>query len=379
MILDKLSILNYRNIEELNVEWCDGVNCLIGRNGVGKSNILDAIHYLSFCRSSFTPVDAQNIRHGAPYFMIEGHYTSDDGTPEHISCGMKAGGRKRFKRNGKEYRRLSQHIGLVPIVSVAPADTLLIDGGGEERRRLMDMVVAQYDPPYIEALSRYGKALQQRNTLLKGEAMPDEALMDVLEEEMAARGEYIYQRRQDFVGRLVPIFQRYYALISDGREQVGVDYRSHCQRGPLLEVIRRDRARDRAVGYSLHGVHRDDLDFSLSSHPMKRYGSQGQTKTFAIALKLAQFDFLRHAASHATPLLLLDDIFDKLDAQRVERIVEIVAGEGFGQIFVTDTNRSHLNTILANATRHYRLFDVEQMTAQPSAPSNPDIPPTDGL
>lgn len=360
MILERLSVINYRNIKEASLEWSPKINCLIGRNGVGKTNILDAIYYLSFCRSSLNPVDSQVISHGEEFFVIEGHYITDNGNPEEIYCGMKRGAKKRFRRNKKDYKKLSEHIGLIPIIMVSPSDTMLIDGQSDERRRLMDMVISQYDHSYIEALSRYQKTLQQRNILLKQEEPSDPSLMEILEESMAVEGEKIYSCRNTFVEKLVPVFNHYYNLISDQRETVNIEYVSHCQRGPLLETIQKGRHKDRAVGYSLHGVHRDDLDFFIGANPMKREGSQGQIKTFAVALKLAQFDFLRNTYSHTTPLLLLDDIFDKLDIQRVERIVDIVAGDDFGQIFVTDTNRSHLDSILSVAASDYKLFDVEK-------------------
>ena len=351
--------MNYKNIGEVTLDFSPKVNCFIGHNGVGKTNVLDAIHYLSFCRSSISNTDSQVIRHGEEFFMLEGRYATDEGEPEIVYCGMKRGTKKHFKRNGKEYRRLSEHIGLIPIVMVAPADNMIIDGQSEERRRLMDMVISQFDHAYIDHLSRYTKALQQRNSLLRQDEEPDASLLDVLEEQMGYEGECVFAAREAFVNELIPVFQRYYEAISGGREEVGISYESHCRRGPLCEVIRRDRFKDRAVGYSLHGVHRDDLLFTLGSHQMKREGSQGQNKTFAVALKLAQFDFLKRTASRTTPLLLLDDIFDKLDSDRVERIVEIVSASGFGQIFVTDTNRDHLDKILARSGGDYKIFEVK--------------------
>ena len=287
--------------------------------------------------------------------MLEGRY--DDNLT--VTAAMKRGQKKHFKRDKKEYKRLSEHIGLIPLVVVAPSDTLLMEGGSEERRRLMDIVIAQYDRSYIESMNRYNKALQQRNALLKLEEEPDAEVMSLFEEQMALEGEHIYQCRKAFVEELTPIFQHIYETVSENREQVTLNYTSHCQRGPLLEVIQRDRFKDRAVGYSLHGIHRDDLEFCLGSHPMKREGSQGQNKTFVIALKLAQFDFLKRTNSKTTPLLLLDDIFDKLDAQRVEQIVRLVAGNEFGQIFITDTNRDHLDQILSASSHDYKIFSVE--------------------
>ena len=366
MILEKLSLINYKNIREATLDLSPKINCMIGSNGVGKTNILDAVYFLSFCHSASNPIDSTIIRHGEDFLMLEGTYLSDNSSSTlhlppstTISCGMKRGTKKHFRRDKKEYRRLSEHIGLIPLVMVSPADTLLIDGGSEERRRLMDMVISQYDHTYMESVNRYNKALQQRNTMLKQETEPDPEVISLWEEQMAFEGERIYQRRDAFVRELTPIFQRYYERISGNREQVAIEYISHCQRGPLLEVIQRDRAKDRIMGYSLHGVHRDDLVFTLGGHPIRREGSQGQHKTFVVALKLAQFDFLRRTNGGNTPILLLDDIFDKLDSSRVEEIVKLVAGEEFGQIFITDTNREHLDQILAASSHDYKIFFVE--------------------
>jgi len=376
VILRRLNILNYKNIGEAQLELSPKMNCFIGHNGMGKTNVLDAVYYLSFCRSATNPIDSQVIRHDEPFCMIEGTYMDESPIPSEgdegkllISVGMKRGQKKHFKRNKKEYKRLSEHIGLIPLVMVSPSDTLLIEGTSEERRRLMDMVIVQYDRTYIDALSRYNNALQQRNTLLKQDSASgfspeekpayDPLLMQLWEEQMAEAGEQLYQKRKAFIDELTPVFQHYYEQISGGKEQVALHYVSHCERGPLLQVIQRDRHKDLAVGYSLHGIHRDDLEFTLDGHPMKREGSQGQNKTYVIALKLAQFGFLKRTASKTTPILLLDDIFDKLDAQRVEQIVNLVSGDNFGQIFITDTNRDHLDRILQNNSQDYKIFHVE--------------------
>ena len=297
MILENISIINYKNIKGVNLDLSPKINCLIGHNGVGKTNFLDAIYYLSFCRSANNPIDSQIIMHDENFFMLEGNYRTEQGDIENIYCGMKRGTKKHFKRNKKEYKRLSQHIGLVPLIYVSPSDSSLIKGGSEERRRLMDVVISQYDHSYIELLSNYNKALQQRNALLKMEEEPDSSLLDIWEQEMARNGELLFQKRLAFVDELVPVFQQIYQQISGQREIVSLRYISHCQRGPLLDVIQRDRFKDRAVGYSLHGVHRDDLEMLIGDFQMKREGSQGQNKTFVLALKLAQFDFLRRTSS----------------------------------------------------------------------------------
>lgn len=358
MILKKISILNYKNIQVADLTFSPKLNCLIGHNGEGKTNLLDAVYYLSFCRSAFNPIDSQVITHDCDFFVLDGLYLNDMGDEERIYCGMKRGTRKRFKRNQKEYKRLSQHIGLIPLIFVSPADTALIDGGSDGRRRFLDMVISQLDHSYIELLSRYNKALTQRNALLKAEQEPDRALMEILEQEMATQGEAIYAKRDAFVREFIPVFQTIYDHVSGCHETVSLQYISHAQRGPLLDVIQRDRHKDRAVGYSLHGVHRDDLEMMIGGYQLKREGSQGQNKTYVLALKLAQFDFLKRTASSTTPLLLLDDIFDKLDAGRVERIVNMVAGDAYGQIFITDTNRDHLDSILSRHSFDYKLFEV---------------------
>ena len=359
MQLDKLSIINYKNIQAATLDLSPKLNCFIGHNGEGKTNLLDAVYYLSFCKSAFNPKDSEVMRHEADYFVLEGDYSTDAGEHEQVYCGMKRGTKKHFKRNKKEYRRLSQHIGLVPLIFVSPADATLIEGGSEERRKLMDVVISQYDTPYIESLSRYNKALQQRNSLLKQEEEPDSTLLELLEMQMAEHGEVVYRKRAAFVEELMPVFQRIYQTICSDREQVSLEYVSHCQRGNLLDIIQRDRAKDRIMGYSLHGTHKDDLVMKLGGYPMKREGSQGQNKTYVLALKLAQFDFLRRTAGNNTPLLLLDDIFDKLDSSRVEQIVRLVSGDDFGQIFITDTNRDHLDKILQGSGFSYKLFSVE--------------------
>lgn len=359
MILDNISILNYKNIKQASLELSPKINCFIGHNGEGKTNFLDAVYYLSFCRSSNNPIDSQIITHGEDFMMLEGNYLHGDGTPEQVTCGLKRGQKKIVKRNKKAYKRLSEHIGFVPLVLVTPHDTNLIEGASEARRHFMDMVISQYDRTYMEALANCNKALQQRNALLKMEEEPDASLLDIWEREMARNGEILFQKRSAFIEEFIPYFQRIYQNISGGNETVTLNYISHCQRGSLLEIIQRDRFKDRAVGYSLHGVHRDDIEMLLDGFDMKHEGSQGQNKTLVLSLKMAQFEFLRRTISQTTPLLLLDDIFDKLDAKRVEQIVKLVSGDEYGQIFITDTNRDHLDNILSSTKFGYKLFYLE--------------------
>lgn len=357
MILKQLSILNYKNLEQVELTFSPKLNCFIGRNGMGKTNLLDAVYYLSFCKSAANPIDSQNIRHDSDFFMIQGYYEREDGTPEEIFCGLKRRQKKQFKRNKKEYPRLSDHIGFLPLVQVSPDDSVLIAGGSEERRRFMDMVISQYDKEYLEALIRYNKALAQRNALLKAEQMPDAELFLIWEETLEQTAQTVYRKRSDFLEKFIPLFQEIHAAITRQKERVGLAYLSHLSRGPLRAQLAAGRQKEHLVGHTLYGIHKDDLEMTLSEYAMKREGSQGQNKSYLIALKLAQFLFLKEKGPH-TPILLLDDIFDKLDASRVEQIIRLVAGKDYGQIFITDTNREHLDTILEQMGEEYCIFQV---------------------
>lgn len=359
MILKRISIFNYKNLGQVELDFSSKMNCFIGQNGMGKTNLLDAVYYLSFCKSASNPIDSQNMMHHQDFFVIQGFYETESGEVEEIYCGMKRRQKKQFKRNKKEYMRLSDHIGLIPLVMVSPADSVLIAGGSEERRRFMDVVISQYDKGYLDALIRYNKALLQRNTLLKAEEEADEELMLVWEEMMAAAGETVFRKRREFIEEFIPVFQAFYSHISQDSEKVNLSYESHAAQGGLLQMLKESRVRDRIMGYSLKGVHKDDLTMQLGDYPIKREGSQGQNKTYLIALKLAQFDFLRRTGSNTTPLLLLDDIFDKLDASRVEQIVKLVSGDRFGQIFITDTNRDHLDNMMKKIEGDYKVFGVQ--------------------
>ncbi len=359
MWLKRISILNYKNLEQVELAFSHKMNCIIGKNGMGKTNLLDAVYYLSFCKSATNAIDSQNILHDRDFFVVQGFYETDQGEPEEVYCGLKRRQKKQFKRNKKEYSRLSDHIGLIPLVMVSPADSWLIAGGSEERRRFMDVVISQFDREYLDALIRYNKALLQRNSLLKADMEPEEELMLVWEEMMATSGETVYNKRKVFIDEFIPVFQSYYSYISQDREQVSLTYESHVAGGSLLEQLKETRQRDRILGYSTRGIHKDDLIMQLGDFPIKREGSQGQNKTYLIALKLAQFEFLKRTGSQTTPIVLLDDIFDKLDASRVEQIVKLVAGDSFGQIFITDTNREHLDKILRKIEGDYKLFEVE--------------------
>lgn len=358
MRIESISLLNYRNLREVSIALSPKINCLIGSNGMGKTNLLDAVYYLSFCKSAVNATDSSNIMHDEPFFMLQGHYMSDSGIGQEVSCGLKRGEKKAFKLNGKNYDRLSDHIGSIPLVMVSPADNELIAGGSEERRRFMDVVISQYDKEYLAALIRYNKALQQRNVMLRTDYIPDAEMMSLIEDMMAVEALRIHEGRKRFVEELIPIFSTFHSTITGGSEQVSLRYRSHLNDASLAGLLAASRADDRALGYTSKGTHRDELVMQLGGYPIKKEGSQGQNKSFLVSLKLAQFDFLRRKGGE-TPLLLLDDIFDKLDTRRVEQIVSLVSGDGFGQIFITDVNREHIDSMLDHIDSGYKLFEVK--------------------
>lgn len=356
MILDSLSILNYKNIADARLELSEKVNCFLGNNGMGKTNILDAIYYLSFCRSSLSRTDAATVRYGEEFMLLQGKYERC-GKQEQISCAIQKNKRKSVKRNGKEYGKLSEHIGLLPLVMVSPQDWSLIAGGGEDRRRLIDQIISQGNHGYLDALIRYGKALEQRNAMLK-QGYADPLLYDSVDAYLCSAATEIHETRQAWIGQFTPIFMRYYNEIGNCRETVRLDYRSELNEHRMEALLAGNFERDRLLGHTSQGVHRDDIELMLGDALMRKSGSQGQCKTYTIALRLAQFDFLK-TLSGTTPLLLLDDIFDKLDALRVANIMRIVSEPAFGQIFISDTNRQHIDETIQAIGSDYRIFLVE--------------------
>jgi DNA replication and repair protein RecF len=338
------------------------MNCFFGNNGMGKTNLLDAIYYLSFCKSYLSAPDSQVIYNTEEMCVIQGYYDYD-GREEDIFCAIRRQQRKQFRRNKKEYEKLSEHIGLLPIVMISPADASLIQGGSEERRRFLDLIISQQDKPYLHALIQYNKALAQRNILLRNQSA-DTPLYEALEMQLARYGHFIYEKRMELLRNLIPVFNEYYQNICRSSEQVDLRYLSQLENGgSLADMLSRSRERDRISGYTSAGVHKDDLEMSLNNLLIRRTGSQGQNKTYLTALKLAQFAFLKQKGQ-TTPILLLDDIFDKLDAGRVEQIIQLVGSPAFGQIFITDTNRNYLDEILAAMNHNYALFKVERGTIQ---------------
>ena len=364
MVLRELNILNYKNIREAGMSFSGKLNCFVGLNGQGKTNILDAIYYLSFTKSAYNAIDSQNIHHDEEMAMVQGRYVDGD-TEEMISCGLKRGVKKQFRRGKKDYKRLLDHIGLIPLVMVSPQDSELVVDGSEERRRFMDGVISQYNKAYLENLTQYNALLKQRNALLKqyenvglGELPVD--LFEVLEMQMVQYAEPIYRERVRFIEQFTPYFQEAYRAISGDKEQVSITYVSQMHERDLAEALARTRGRDIILGWTSQGVHKDELEMKLGDYPLKRVGSQGQQKSFLLAMKLGQALYLSSVhAGKEKPILLLDDIFDKLDSERVERIVQLVVGQQFGQIFITDTDRQHLTTILREQAEEAKVFVVE--------------------
>ncbi len=362
MILKKLAILNYKNIEQTEIEFSSKINCFFGNNGMGKTNLLDAIYYLSFTKSYVNTPDSQIIKNGTDLCVIQGTYDYS-AKEEEVFCALRTGQRKQFKRNKKEYEKLSEHIGLLPLVMISPADVELIRGGSDERRRFLDLIISQQDKQYLHALIQYNKALYQRNVLLKNQSR-DSSLFEVLELQMEMYGQQVYEKRKQMVEAFIPIFNAYYHKICVYPEAVNLKYVSQLEAGHLKDLLEENRDKDRILSYSSVGVHKDDLEMLLNESLIRRVGSQGQNKTYLIALKLAQFSFLKERG-HTVPILLLDDLFDKLDANRVQQIILLVNSEDFGQIFITDTNRKYLVEILCMTSNEYSLFKVDKGKVEP--------------
>ena len=359
MFLKRLSLINYKNFDSRDFEFDDKINCFVGDNGVGKTNTMDAIYHLCFGKSYFNPVSSQNIRHGEDFFVIEGMFVVRD-REEKIVCSFKKGAGKLIKRNDKPYDRISDHIGLLPLVIISPADRDLILEGSETRRKFMDGVISQSDKPYLRSLLNYNKILSQRNSLLKYFAANntfDRDTLAIYNEQLHAYGTEIYHKRQEFIEELVPIFQEQYLSISGGHELVGLEYQSTLKDDSLAQLLEDSLAKDRALQYTSMGIHKDDLLFRIEGHPIKKFGSQGQQKTFLIALKFAQFNFIKKQAG-ITPILLLDDIFDKLDENRVAHIIKLVDDDHFGQIFLSDTHPERTEEVVKKIHQTYQVFKL---------------------
>jgi DNA replication and repair protein RecF len=359
MYLRKLILTNFKNYELGELEFSPKINCLVGNNGVGKTNILDAIHYLSLTKSFFNSIDSISIKHGEDYFTIQGTFNRDD-EEDNIYCAFQKQKQKLLKRNGKEYQRLSDHVGRYPVVMISPADSALITEGSEDRRKFMNKIVSQYNTEYLDSVLRYSKALQQRNKLLKDFKTAgrfDSESLSVWDSQLVKYGNYIFSERNVLVNELIPVFQEYYEMISNGIEQVRLQYRSHLSEGDFPEALLNSINKDRYLEYTTIGIHKDDLFLEMNGFPVKLLGSQGQQKSYLVALKLAKFDYIKRKAGFS-PILLLDDIFDKFDADRVEQIIKLVGNHRFGQIFITDTHQSRLQDILFSHKIEFRLFRI---------------------
>ena len=365
MFLARLTVLNFKNHEDSSLEFSNNINCFVGNNGSGKTNLLDAIHYLSFTKSYFNNQDSLNIKHEQPFLSIEGQFNKK-GREEMVYCGFKRGAKKVMKRNKKSYDRLADHIGLFPLVMISPTDTNLILEGSEARRRYLDAVISQFDRAYLEQLIQYGKLIAQRNAVLKQMAKGgrfDNSTLDLYDEQIIPIAKQIFEKRKSFLDELLPIFRSYYQNISGNNEKITIKYKSQLVYDKLANLLQINREKDRLVQYTSVGVHKDDLLFQLDGFPIKKIGSQGQQKTFLMALKLAQFDFMKLALGYK-PMLLLDDVFDKLDDNRVEQLMTLVDKHHFGQIFITDTHPERSVYIFNKIQTDFKVFHVKKGTIE---------------
>jgi len=361
MYIERLKLTNFKNYSEADLAFSDKINCFIGNNGVGKTNILDALYYLSFCKSYFNSVDSQNIKHGEDFFSIHGDYSKNSNPKTEVACIQKRNHKKIFKKDDKEYDRLSDHIGLLPLVMISPYDRDLINEGSETRRKFMDTVLSQFDKMYLNDLIRYNKALQQRNILLKNFSQNNYYNADAIEiwdEQLIQYGEKIFGFRRDFIDAFIPMFQKYFNIISGSREKVSVVYESQLHEQKISDLLTRSHDKDRMLRYTTVGTHKDDLHFEIDNYPIKKFGSQGQQKSYVIAIKMAQYEYTRNIKGFK-PILLLDDIFDKLDEERVKQIIHLVNDDNFGQVFITDTQQERIEKVFNEVKIYHKIFSVD--------------------
>ena len=356
MRLKKLLLINFKNLTQAEVELSEGINCFVGDNGAGKTNILDAVYYLAMSKSAFTMTDGQSVHHGEEFFVVEGSYLSDDNRSELVNCSFSRRGGKVLKRNGKEYDRMADHVGCFPVVIVSPQDSSLISDAAEERRRYLNSFISQIDRQYLNSMMRYNTILAERNRFLKGSS--DESMLQIYDMQLSEHGTRVYECRKAIIEKMQPLVAEYYKYLSEDREQVEISYRSELADMAMGELLLRSRERDIVNQFTTSGVHRDDVVFRIGGYPLRKYGSQGQQKSFLIALKLAQYRLVAESAGEK-PILLLDDLFDKLDMGRVEKLLSLVSGDDFGQICITDCNKVRLEGILDRAGKEYSLFTVE--------------------
>lgn len=359
MYLKKITLFNFKNFNDANFEFEHKINCFVGKNGIGKTNILDAIYHLSFGKSYFNTLAVQNIKHGEDFFVIEGEFEKQNRI-ESIVCSLKKGQKKILKRNGKLYEKFSDHLGFIPLVIISPTDADLIREGSETRRKFIDSVIAQLDNNYLQQLIQYQKVLTQRNALLKYFALNRTFENDTLEiynEQLNEYGSSIFLKRKDFLNDFIPIFDKFYKQISNSSEVVSLEYQSQLEENSLINLLNESITKDRALQYTSVGIHKDDLEFKINDYPVKKFGSQGQQKSFLIALKLAQFEFVKKQSGEK-PILLFDDIFDKLDEYRVSQIIAMVNNDEFGQLFISDTHSDRTEKIVQQTHQSYKIFSI---------------------
>ena len=359
LFLKRLSVLNYKNFADATFEFDSKINCFVGKNGIGKTNILDAVYHLAIGKSYFNPLAVQNIKHGEDFFVVDGEFEKNNRT-EQILCSLKKGQKKILKRNGKLYEKFSDHLGFIPLVIISPADRDLIIEGSETRRKFIDSVISQLDSSYLQQLIQYHKIVSQRNALLKYFALNhvfEKDTLSIYNEQLDALGQTIFEKRKAFLVDFVPIFNAYHQTISDSAETVQLVYQSDLFEKDTLTLLEENLSKDRALQYTSVGIHKDDLSFEIDHFPIKKFGSQGQQKSFLIALKLAQFDFVKKQSGEK-PILLFDDIFDKLDEFRVSKIVAMVNNDEFGQLFISDTHPERTENIVKTTHQSYKIFNL---------------------
>ena len=359
VFLKQLSLLNYKNLAQIEFDFDAKINCFVGKNGVGKTNILDAIYHLAYGKSYFNPLAVQNIKHGEEFFVIDALLEKNN-KEEKIVCSLKKGQKKTIKRNGKVYEKLSEHLGLIPLVIISPSDADLIIDGSETRRKFIDSVIATLDNSYLHLLIQYQKTLAQRNALLKYFALNqtfDADNLSIYNEQLSNSGQLIFEKRKQFLADFIPIFEKHHTNISGGNEKVALKYESQLFEKDLMSLLEESLQKDRIIQYTSSGIHKDDLIFEIDGFPIKKFGSQGQQKSFLIALKLAQFEFMKKQSGEL-PILLFDDIFDKLDETRVQKIVTMVNDAVFGQIFISDTHAERTELIIKETHQSYKIFPI---------------------
>ncbi len=355
-ILEKIVVQDFRNIALQELEFSPNVNCIWGNNGEGKTNLMDAIYYLSMTKSAFSSVDRFNFRYGCDSFSLAGTYLMPTGLRSRFSIQVSSGGEKKLRRDDKPYPKISDHIGVLPVVMVSPSDNALVSESADERRRFVNSVLSQLDREYLSLMQQYNRLLLQRNRLLK-DGMADEGLLSAFDARLSSLAGPLYERREAFVRQLVPVVQTYYEKVSGGRESVSIDYRSDLAKGDLEALLAASREKDRMLKYTTAGLQRDDFHFKMNGYPIRKCGSQGQQKSFLVSLKFAQYEIMRERYGYP-PSLLLDDLFDKLDMNRVSNLLKMVAGNDFGQIFLTDTDKGRIRGIVDDITSDSAYFDT---------------------